>query len=376
MPLNLKNSLPLQSLLPRHMRAMLGNFKLATKFTLLLSVIFLGTILISGMALSRVLEQRAEEEVNYRGQVLMQMMDSVTDYTHTHVSPLLSSVSEQQTLFTPEILPSFSAREVFENLRRHKEYANFLYKDAALNPTNLRNKADEFEANLVEQFRQNPKLESLSGFRTLFEDNLFYSSRPLVIKEQSCLRCHSTPEQAPKNQLATYGAENGFNWNLNEVIGTQIVYIPASKVLETARRTSSLVIGIFILIFTVVILVINYLLKKNVIQPIRPMAKLAERISMDTLDANTGDQETELQKLAAIAKRTDELGKLGKVFYRMVLEIQTREQAWKKQMQQLQVQIDQTKKNQQVEEIAGEEYFQKLRAEAKNIRNKWSDTDQ
>jgi hypothetical protein len=105
------------------------------------------------------------------------------------------------------------------------------------------------------------------------------------------------------------------------------------------------------------------------------MAQLAEKISMDTMDADAGDKDLELKKLAVIAKRTDELGKLGKVFYRMVLEIQTREQAWKQQMQQLRVQIDQANKNQQVEEIAGSEYFQKLRAEAKNIRNKWSDTD-
>ncbi len=106
------------------------------------------------------------------------------------------------------------------------------------------------------------------------------------------------------------------------------------------------------------------------------MAKLAEKISMDTMDADTGDKDLELTKLSLIAKRTDELGKLGKVFYRMVHEIQTREQAWKQQMEQLRVQIDQTKKNQQVEEIAGSDYFQQLHAEAKDIRNKWSDTEE
>ncbi|OUL18464.1 DUF3365 domain-containing protein [Nostoc sp. 106C] len=355
---------------------MLGNLKLATKFTLLLFVVFLCTILISGFALSKVLEQRAEDEVNYRGQVLIQMMNSVTNYTNDHISPLLSSISEQQPQFTPEVVPSYSAREVFENLRNHKEYANFLYKDATINPTNLRDKADDFETNLIDSFRQDPKLETLSGFRNLFGEQLFYSSRPLAIKQQSCLRCHSTPDQAPKSQVATYGTENGFNWKLDEIIATQIIYVPASKVFESAHQTFSLVIGIFIFIFTIVILLINYSLKKNVLQPIRPMAKLAEKISMDTIDGDTGDKDLELTKLAVIAKRTDELGKLGKVFYRMVHEIQTREQAWKRQMEQLRVQIDQTKKNQQVEEIAGSDYFQKLNAEAKDIRNKWSDNDE
>jgi hypothetical protein len=355
---------------------MLGHFKLATKFTLLLSFLFLVTIFMSGIALSKVLEQRAGDEINYRGQVLMEMMESVRDYTNTRIGPLLSSTSEQHPQFTPEIIPSFSAREVFDRLRRHPEYANFLYKDAVLNPTNLRNRADEFETKLIEQFRQDTKLENLSGFRTLFDEKLFYSSRPLAIKEQSCLRCHSTPELAPKKQLEMYGAENGFNWPLNQVIGTQIIYIPASKILENSRQTFKLVMGIFILVFTLVILFINNSLKKHVIQPIKPMALLAEKIRKNTINTHTGEQDIELKKLAVIAKQTDELGKLGKVFYRMVMEIQTREQAWKEQMQQLQVQIDQAQKNQHVEEIAGSEYFQKLRAEAKTIRNKWSDENQ
>ncbi len=105
--------------------------------------------------------------------------------------------------------------------------------------------------NLIDQFRQDPNLEHLSGFRNLFGEQLFYSSRPLAVKQESCLRCHSTPDQAPKSQIATYGAENGFNWNLNEIIATQIIYVPASKVFENARKTFSLVIGIFIFIFAV-----------------------------------------------------------------------------------------------------------------------------
>lgn len=352
---------------------MLAHFKLATKFTLLLSFLFLVTIFMSGIALSRVMEERAGDEINYRGQVLMEMMESVRDYTHTRVSPLLSSIAEQQPKFTPEIVPSFAAREAFERLRRNPEYANFLYKDAVINPTNLRNKADEFETNLIDRFRKDTKLENLSGFRNLFDEQLFYSSRPLVIKEQSCLRCHSQPHLAPKTQIEMYGDQNGFDWTLNQVIGAQIIYVPASQVLENARQTFLIVMAIFIIVFILVILFINNSLKKHVIQPIKPIAQLAEKIRRNTIDVNTGNNDAELKELALVARRTDELGKLGKVFYRMVLEIQTREQAWKQQMQQLQVQIDQTKKNQQVEEIAGSEYFQKLRTEAKNIRNKWSD---
>jgi len=354
---------------------MLSNFKLATKFTLLLSLVFIGGIIISGVALSKALEHRAEDEINYRGQILMQAVNSVRDYTDSHVSPLLTPSLETQQTFIPETVPSFSAREVFENLRNHQEYKNFLYKDATLNPTNLRDQADEFETSLVERFRNEPKLEALSGFRDLFGEKLFYSAQPLVIKEQSCLRCHSTPEAAPKSLLASYGPKNGFGWKLNEIVATQVLYVPASKVLESAHQAFSVVILIFIGIFTLVILLINFLLKRNVIQPIRPMALLAQKISTDTMSSDEAES-LELKTLATVAKRTDELGQLGRVFQRMVQEVYAREQRLKQQVKELRIEIDQAKMARQVDEIAETDYFQKLRKEAKDIRNEWQESNE
>lgn len=348
--------------------------KLATKFTFILSVVFLTAIIISGIALSKALEHRAEDEINYRGQVLMEMVNAVRDYTDNNIGPLLIPHLDNQTNFIAETVPSFSSREVFENFRKHSEYNNFLYKDATLNPTNLRDKADEFESSLVEKFRNEDSLGSTSGFRTMFGENLFYTARPLKIEKESCLRCHSTPEAAPKSLVETYGRDNGFGWNLNEVIGTQVIYIPAKQVMENAHQAFSLVIAIFLIIFTVVILFINTLLKHHVIKPIQPMAQLAQKISNDSIHADTKEEavEIELQQIATVVKRQDELGQLGRLFQRMVREIYAREQRLKQQVQELQIEIDQTKLHRQVSDIAQSDYFQKLKKEAKDIRKKWS----
>jgi methyl-accepting chemotaxis protein len=305
----------------------------------------------------------------------MEMVNSIRYYTNTHVNPLLTPSLETQSDFIPEAIPSFAAREIFENLRKNKEYKNYFYKDATLNPTNLRDKADQFETDIIEQFRTNPELKTISGFRSLLEDKLFYSARPFAISQQSCLRCHSSPEIAPKSHIETYGTENGFGWKLDEIIGSQIIYIPASQVFENARHTFSLVIVIFIAIFTAVILLINFLLKKNVIQPIKPMARLAQKLGNDTADADE-DQEIELNKLTAIAKRSDELGQLGRVFQRMAHEVRDREQRLRQQVQALRIEIDQTKKIRQVNEIADNTYFRKLQQEAKDIRDKWKDANE
>ncbi|MCX7593863.1 MAG: DUF3365 domain-containing protein [Fischerella sp.] len=354
---------------------MINNSKLANKFTLLLSLVFVGAIALSGLALSKALEYTAESEINYRAQVLMQMVNSVREYSSSHITSLLEPYLKTQEKFVPETIPSYAAREVFENLRAKKEYENYLYKDATLNPTNLRDQADEFETNLIETFRNHPSLQSKSGFLTAFGEQLFYSARPFSINNPKCLSCHSTPEMAPKSLVETYGTENGFGWKLNEIFGIQIIYVPASQVFENFRQNFALFIAIFMAIFALVIILINYLLKLNVIQPIKPMAQLAQKFSTDTINSDEA-KEYEIKNLTALVKRTDELGQLGRVFQKMVREVYAREQRLKQQVQELRIKIDENQMARQVDEIARSEFFQKLRQEAKNIRNKWSDSDE
>ena len=153
------------------------------------------------------------------------------------VQPLLLPILDTQEKFIPESIPSFSLREMFEILRKNQKYNNIIYKDATLNPVNLRDQADEFEANIVQRFRQESELKDLSGFRTIYGESLFYTARPFRVQKQTCLRCHSTPEAAPKSQIATYGREHGFGWKLNEIIATQIVYVPAKEILANAQRS-------------------------------------------------------------------------------------------------------------------------------------------
>lgn len=345
---------------------MLNNLKLAPKFILLLSLVFIGAIFISGATLSKVAEQKAESDVISQGQILLSLVNSVRNYTDTQVNPLLKLQQEKASQFIPQAIPSYAAREVFESLRQNQKYKDFLYKDALINPTNLRDKADEFEAKIVERFRKEPQLKEVSGFRNLFGEQVFYSTHPIIITNQSCLRCHSTPAAAPKGQIATYGSENGFGWQLNKVLGVQTIYIPSEKVFSIARQSLALVMAIFISIFAVVILLINFLLKQAVIKPIRPMARLAQKISNENFEQTT---ESDVESLEKAAKNSDELGQLARLFQQMVHAISVREQTFAQQLQQMRVKSEQIKaKNQSANtEIA---YFKALQQKAQTIRNK------
>lgn len=283
----------------------LKNLKIGAKFNLLLILVFIVSILGSGVALSSVLQGRAQNEVASQAQILIQMVNAVRDYTQNRIDPLLAPRLDTNPTFMPEIVPTFSSKEVFENFRKKAEYKNFFHKDATLNPTNLVDKADNFETQLVERFRNDSKTLEITGFRNLPEGEVFYIARPLKITQAKCLRCHSTPDQAPKSQLATYGSENGFGWQLNQIVSAQIISVPSEDIFANAKRTWILIMILLITIFAIVVFLINFLITKYVIQRIRRIEKIAQKVSI-------GDMSADFEESS-----NDEIGGLAQAFNRM-----------------------------------------------------------
>lgn len=289
---------------------MFKNLKLGTKLNFLLLLIFLGVVGTSGLALSKILGDNAKEKVASQAFLLLETMSSVRDYTADQINPQLAPRLEKEDLFLPQTVPAYSAREVFEKLRKREQYSNFFYKEATLNPTNPRDKADAFETNVVEKFREQSGLQEVTGFRSLPSGEIFYVARPLVISEQSCLRCHSTPEQAPKSQISTYGRDNGFGWKLNEIIGAKVISVPASAVFNEARRLQILVIGSLSIFFLLAMIIINLFLKFAVTNPLKRMAQLSKQVS-------TGDMKGEFEHPAH-----DEIGILAASLNRMKVSLE------------------------------------------------------
>ncbi len=204
----------------RKFKSILSNLKLGKKFTILQLLVFLGGIAVSGAVFAVILNYNAQNQITSKAEVLLTTMNSVRNYTDTQVFPELAERLE--TEFLPQSIPAYSAREVFEKLRTDKDLSEYFYKEATLNPSNLRDKADRFETEIVERFRENQNVKKLSGFRSVPSGELFYIARPLAVNQPRCLECHSTPDIAPKSMIERYGASNGFGWKLNEIIGAQV----------------------------------------------------------------------------------------------------------------------------------------------------------
>ena len=249
---------------------------LTTKFNLVLVPVFLIALVLAGYLSYTILQNNARQQVIAQAGLMMEAALAVRGYTVGEIKPLL--VPHMQDTFLPQTVPAYAATQAFNKLREtHPEYA---YKEATLNPTNPRDRAVDWETDIVQYFRnQQGQEDEIIGERTTPTGRSLYLARPIQIKNPGCLTCHSTVDAAPKTMRALYGDANGFGWNLNEVVGAQIVSVPMSVPIEQARQAFYTFMGSLVGVFLVVLILVSVMLRQIVTQPLSDMAKAADAVS-------------------------------------------------------------------------------------------------
>ena len=253
---------------------------LRLKFNVVLILVFALGLAASGYVSKRILEANAQEEVTRNAELMMGAALAVRGYTSKQVKPQLEL--QLMRAFLPQSVPAYAATEMFNTLRQqHPEYT---YKEATLNPTNPRDRAVEWEADIVQQFRNDPQRSEIRGTRDTPTGRALYLAKPLKISDPGCLPCHDTPDTAPKSMVAHYGTANGFGWKLGETVGAQIISVPMSVPLAKAdqafRTFMTSLVGVFLLAF----IVLNVVLSLLVIRPIVRMSRAADEVSTGNFD--------------------------------------------------------------------------------------------
>ncbi len=276
--------------------------KLLLKFNLIFVLVMALGVAVSGFISRNLLQTQAQQEVTAIGRLLIEQATAVRGYTSGQITKLLETQMKYE--FLPQSIPSYSATEVLATL--HKKYPEYAYKEATLNPTNPRDRATGWEVDIVNSFRNDAELKELVGQRDTPTGRSLYISRPLRIVNPACLACHSSVEAAPKTMVDKYGPANGFGWQLNEVVGAQVVSVPMTLPLQRAEDNFRLFIGSLVGVFVVVGLVLNLMIWLVVVRPVTQLAALADRVSQGELDAPD-----------FIVRSRDEIGALAESFARM-----------------------------------------------------------
>lgn len=278
--------------------------KLRAKFNLAVIIIFGVGLAVTSVVSYLTEVQQAREKVEQEAEMLLSMALATRSYTVGEVRPLLWQL-EDTTDFLEETVPSYAAQTTFRIF--NDEFSEFTYREAALNPTNPSDLARSWEVDVIQNMIATNADDIAIGERNA--DNgvrNLYLARPIRITDQGCLECHSTPDRAPASMIAEYGADGGFGWELDEIIGAQIVTVPMSIAYEQARASTLTLVGSLFSVFTLILIAINAMLDRMFIHPLRTLADVTERYSRGEVDVKELD-----------ASRNDEIGRLERSMNRL-----------------------------------------------------------
>jgi len=131
------------------------------RINLAFGAVFVLAMLIAGFAGRSILEANARREVFAEAGLMMDSAWAIRDYTANEILPLLGD--GLQNVFPPQSVPFYAATQNFLRLRaRHPDYT---YKEATLNPTNPRDRAADWESDIIQRFRNDAHAEEVIGDR-------------------------------------------------------------------------------------------------------------------------------------------------------------------------------------------------------------------
>jgi protein-histidine pros-kinase len=276
--------------------------KLRGKVSLALGGAFVVGLLIAGGGAYKVLTDEAVDGSGRDARIIMEQASAIRAYTLAEIYPLLDAQLKVQ--FLPHTVSAYAAQANFKLVQ--KKLPEYSYREPALNPTNINDRAADWEAEIINNFREHPDLTEATLIRNTQVGKFLTLTRPLKVGSQGCLRCHSTPEAAPPTMIALYGSQNGFGWKLNEVVAAQVVSIPLGVPLQRAYGNLLLLMAMLGGTFLVILLIVDTLLRALVVKPVIDISEMASDVSMGKLDAPEYTRSTH-----------DEIGSLAASFNRM-----------------------------------------------------------
>ena len=274
---------------------------LLVRMNLAMLIVFAIGASVAGWIAHSILQDNAKREVIDQARLIMESASAMRKYTAEEIQPLLAG--QLQDDFLPQSIPSYAATTNLDKLR--VGYPEYIYREATLNPTNLKDRANDWESDVIEKFRNDTKAMEIIGERDTATGRALYIAHPLSVTGPQCLVCHSTAAVAPQTMRVKYGDGNGFGWKLHEIIGGQIVSVPLEAALRRAEATYRLFMLSMAGVFATLFVVANTLIYVIVVKPIKRISALAEKVSAGDLSAEF------------TAGGNDEIAGLARAFERM-----------------------------------------------------------
>lgn len=237
--------------------------------------------------------------------------DSSREYVRKTLRPLLFDfLARAQGCIQEDFIlegqsSSFFTASIF-NLVNEK-MPDFKLRQVAYNPINPKNEPTPEEAKII-NFMKVAKTKEYAGI-VEYKGSKHYVHAFGKVADASCMQCHSTRQAMPKTLIAKYNPQYDPNWQVGELVGAVMVFVPFETILLKAQL-NGLIRGLAVFsIFLFISLFIIFMLNRLVFKPLEVLERKAEEIAKGNVD-----EPIEISS-------DDEIGRLAQAFERMRVSI-------------------------------------------------------
>ncbi len=280
--------------------------KLPTKFMLGLGLILLGTNCIISIFFYSYVKNLYLEELYQKTEFTLGYIDATMEFVRDDLRPRMLHFLPRDEFISEAMSTSVVNKKIMA--RFIKRFPRNVYRRVALNPMNPANRANAFERAHIARFNEEP--DQTPGWQGLVSrDGLQYFVRMQAVRmEKSCLLCHGDPSMAPRSLVRRYGAENGHNWKIGQVIGLESIAIPVAQTFYQIRQAALVIFIVGLIALSVVLVLINYF---HFVVAVRPLRR-ASAFFKSVVSGEKGlDSRFEVHG-------SDEIAELGDSFNRMI----------------------------------------------------------
>jgi len=253
---------------------------------------------------------------------------AIREYVAEKVRPVMFDLVAEETFIPETMSTSFISRSIFEKVR--KKFPDYIIKFASDNPRNPINKAGPEELKMIKYFNEDPNKKVWTGEIVIGKKD-YIATFSAMRMEQSCLRCHGNPADAPIELIKRYGSEASFYRPIGEVVGLDTIAIPSNtvnKLLLSQKLKDYEFLGAVILLLSAsLIFVFKFVITdrlSRISNHFSDVEKLSDDLKIGDIEIAGGDE------IAGLAKNFNKLAeRLNNTYAKLKMEIEERKQAQK-----------------------------------------------
>ncbi|MCB1772888.1 MAG: EAL domain-containing protein [Gammaproteobacteria bacterium] len=225
-------------------------------------------------------------------------------------------------------LPAHSLQRIGQDFANWND-SGIVFNNVSDRPRNPANRADRFEQEAIEWFRDNPgETERFTEIQADDGSGSLLYTAPIRI-EETCLKCHGKRDEAPPSIQQRYS--QAYDYEVGDMRGVVSIRIPTSTVDERVNVIWSGMLAQRLVEYLAAFLVIGLVLNRLVVRRLSLLRDGAERLA----DGDYGARTARALAATPFHDDADEIGVLANTFDRMADAVQRRDRELNKLNQAL-----------------------------------------